>query len=181
MNQLFQALAALLLTGCAGAITSAPKVGDANGPTRVLQQGGVVSFQTSRAGAVLTTGISAEATRLWDLLPAVYREIGLEATQADIRNRILRFDGRVQKLNGTRLSEFLDCGRGVAGPNADTHDVTLRVVAQVAPVGSTSEARAQVEATARNRGTSGSPPSCISTGVLESRIFEILRAAAGSV
>lgn len=164
-----------LLAGCAAANTSTERAAGIE-RTRVMSQGGVLSVQGTRTSGVVSGQFAADASRVWAALPAAYQAIGLEPNRADPNGRILGLENvRVLRIHGRRLSTFLDCGRGVAGPNADTYEITLRMMTQVVPAGEGSEAHVQVEAVARNRGTGGSQASCRTTGDLEERMIEVLQ------
>lgn len=88
------------------------------------------------------------------------------------------------RLAGVQLSRFVNCGTGITGPNADGSRVTLAVAVLVDPL-SGSRARfgiAVVGSAINMTGSSVEPNACLSTGVLEEKLTEIIknRLASGS-
>ena len=75
---------------------------------------------------------------------------------------------------------FLDCGRGMAGPYADTYRIHLSVRTELRPMGSDST-RVLTGIDAQGESTSGTANNvqCRSEGRLESMITEALRSAVG--
>ena len=84
-----------------------------------------------------------------------------------------------RQLGGTRLSKYLTCGERLGNPVADTDDIALTLFTQVVPAaGGTSTLHTLVEATARQTGSGGALINCASTGDLEQRIVQLVRAQA---
>jgi len=94
--------------------------------------------------------------------PAAYT-IGLEA-------------GRISRIEGGRLSQHLECGNGILGPNADHYDVTMTFLVQLGghASGGTS-IRTTLDAWARPRAASGEPLHCASTRALERRLMQLIQ------
>ncbi len=83
---------------------------------------------------------------------------------------------RARRIEGKRLSRYIDCGMGVtAVPNADDYQVTLMVLSRVsaADEGGTMVVTT-VDATAKPRAVSGNPVHCQSNGTLETRLADLL-------
>ncbi len=83
---------------------------------------------------------------------------------------------RGRRIEGKRLSRYIDCGMGVTAiPNADDYQVTLMVLSRVsaADEGGTMVVTT-VDATAKPRAVSGNPVHCQSKGTLETRLGDLL-------
>jgi hypothetical protein len=82
---------------------------------------------------------------------------------------------RTSRVDGSRLSSFLDCGGGVAGPNADSYDVTLSLFVQLEGEGSASTlVRTVVDASAQSRYNLSDQIQCASFGTLERRVVGLI-------
>jgi hypothetical protein len=110
-------------------------------------------------------------------MPAVFETLGIETPTFDPRSYVIGNPGsRVARIAGsTRLSNYLDCGIGILGPNADRYEVTLQLIVQLAsyPIGATI-VRTTLDAYARPRDTSGEPVHCASQRTLERQINELI-------
>jgi len=114
------------------------------------------------------------AQRVWEVLPAVYADLGLRNARAD-ESRLTLQVNRLEvnrNLGRARLSQYLDCGTTLSMANADQYAVTLGASTRLVPVneGST-RIESVVTATARPIDTAGGV-TCLSRGVLERRIAE---------
>jgi len=81
------------------------------------------------------------------------------------------------RLGGVQLSRFVNCGMGITGPNADGSRVTLAIAVLVDPL---SGARARfgiaiVGSAINMTGNSVEPNACLSTGVLEEKLADIIQ------
>jgi hypothetical protein len=115
------------------------------------------------------------------VLPAAYEELGVKlevvnSTAMRMGNEAFRTRRRIGNLPMVRL-RLLACGGTIGAPNAETYDITLYVVSQL------SAARAGVDHALDGRPGSGPIPnfagndvSCVSTGAIERRIEELVRA-----
>jgi hypothetical protein len=63
----------------------------------------------------------------WSRLPGVRQEISLSVeTHDEVRRRVSHGEERVRRIDGKRLSTFLNCGIGItAQRNANTYEVSL--------------------------------------------------------
>lgn len=79
---------------------------------------------------------------------------------------------------GRRMSQWIRCGEGLTGPNADTWRISMAVLSAVERVSNdTSRIRTLVVATARNLAEGSSTPmACASTGELEASIHQKVKA-----
>ena len=182
-------VAVVLLAGCSASTTttSAPTP-----PTTVRVVGGV-------GGAGATTSVTTSATdlpsavtydfvvdRVWRTLPQVLDSLGiavehLDQTSRVIGNKNLKIRGRLGRVP---LRRYLDCGSTQGGPNADTYDVWMSVLATAQPgEASATQVSVLVEAMARPVTFMGDYFKCQTTRELENALFAILTrrlAAAGS-
>jgi hypothetical protein len=174
-------LTALTLTACAA--QSAATVGST--PTRrefVAVGDQVVQLEPTTA-RTRREATGSTPDRSWAALPLAYEALGLALTTLDSDRRRVGAGGvRVQgRLKGTWLSRYVDCGTATTGlPHADSYLVTLDVLSQVdgQPDGE-AELSTAVKAVARPASVSSSNPvNCPSTGHLEKRIAELVRAEA---
>ena len=109
----------------------------------------------------------------------VFFELKIPTPLADSARGYL-INGRFIKLRslaGAPLSTYLNCGAGMTGPNADAYRVTMAIAAFVDATGpSTSKMRLTVLAGAESvEGVSKSAVACMTSGLLEERIFRTIR------
>lgn len=131
----------------------------------------------SRTGQAYATALPAPPERAWAELPAVYAQLEIPLDHADAAARRLGNEGWLaRRIEGERLSEYVDCGEGPLGaPHADRYEVRLAVASRVVPSGSASTIETTVAGTARDRAVSGGSLPCFSTGTLEARIAALLQ------
>jgi hypothetical protein len=129
--------------------------------------------------------IDASESEIWPHLPAIFEELGVEVTELKEQQLIIgnpRFKPR--RIEGERLSTFLECGRDHGGPYADQHEVWVTFMVQLLrdPSGSTN-VTTLLNGFARPRNVSGNDLPCTSKLVLEALLVELINerlAAAGS-
>lgn len=181
-------LMATLLVACASsnADSRAPAPG---GATRVTLAGGDAGGRTRLSGGSVSLSddsrgserfIPAHPDSVWAALPEVYEKLRIEEAGADPAARTFgRMGFRTRRIEGKRLSSYLDCGSGpTAVPNADSYEVTITLLTRVTPAdeGGTVVATT-LSATARSREVNTNPVSCQSKGVLEMRLEELIMLA----
>ena len=116
-------------------------------------------------------------------LPAIHDSLGMAPDIRDDDRRVVgksRFNPR--RLDGDRMSTFLDCGYGVtAEPYADIYDVFMALQTRVVENESGgSLVETVVVAEADPRQTRGDPVRCTTEQELEKRIVKALRDRAGT-
>ena len=132
-----------------------------------------VAFTPS--GGTSAAALEFPAQRVWSLLPSVYSVLSIP---------IVAIDSTRQSVSGTitarrtyrdqPVSNLLDCGSSLAGPNADNNRVTIRLTSQVDATGTgTSRLRTSVDASGTS--SAGATTRCWSTGTLELQILNRLR------
>ncbi len=142
----------------------------------------------SRATAVLHTEgelgeqtLSDPPSEVWAAMPWVFEQLAIPITQFDnARMEIGNPNWRARRIEGRRMSTYLDCGTSLSGPLADTHDVTMMVSVQVQPgEGGGSKVSVVSDAFARPRAVSGNQVHCVPNRILDNRVAELLRERLG--
>lgn len=154
-----------------GGATPAPAPVDRVMVTNQVGGMGVTELHDDRGVAAHRVAFAPGA--VWRVLPGVYEQLGVPdhgAAPDELLYGSRNF--RARRIEGDRLSAFLDCGMGpTATPRADEYDVRMTVVSQVRDAGDgESLIETTVEASARPRGNSGNAVDCASRGTLESRV-----------
>lgn len=114
----------------------------------------------------------------WNGLPVLLEELGLPIGFVDGESFLIGHQGGpLRRIDGKRLSTYLDCGSGTtAQPYANFYLVTLAYEIQLIrlEVEGRSRAEMRLEATARPRDVNGASVRCQSKGTLERMVFERL-------
>jgi hypothetical protein len=171
------AAALTALAACAAPTTNTPP-----GPRQeeVVRTAGTfdMELQLNRAGAIFVDTIPADPVRAWAHLPAVFDSLGLPVNRADVATRELAVVAlQPRRIDGQRLSTFLDCGTGPTGSQyADSYQVYFWMSTRIVPYEGGSRVQTIVQANARPRDRSGEPLPCSSLARLERRVVELLRA-----
>jgi hypothetical protein len=129
-------------------------------------------------GTVTSHTVDSPLEEVWGILPKVYEQLGIGLTTHDPKQRRTGNAGfRPTRIDGTRLSRFFDCGRGVtATPNADRYQVTVALSTTVLGAGDgRTRVDVEVNASAKPRDVSGNAVHCSSKGTLEERIVAAIR------
>ncbi len=126
--------------------------------------------------------VPVAAELAWGVLPGIYQEIGIPVATTDPSKRLVANPGfEVQRIAGSRMNRWLDCGTSRTGPMANAYQVTLRVQTQLREVAEgTTEVKSLVAGTALNRSTAGYPVSCASREALEVVIADKVAEALGA-
>jgi hypothetical protein len=174
------ALLAAAAIACSSSGTPDPGAGPTPAAVRV-QVGatdGVRDESIRRSDPTGEHALDAAPDAVWRVLPLVYDELGIPVTTLVTDARRIgnpAFRTR-RRLGGEPLSRYLDCGSRMGGRNADSFDVTLRVETMVRPAEQGAVLVTTIDATARPVTGGGDPVNCSSTGRLESRLVEMIRA-----
>lgn len=166
--------AALLLAGVLVACASSSDPADTRPPPESrsvipMAGRGILVFNEPGVGA-RTVGLPL--VEIWAAMTTVYEELEIPV---EYYNESLFEIGnpgyRARRVEGERMSKYLDCGNSLTGPRADQYDVLLSIVTRLTPVSSDSTViETTLDANARPRATSGSSVHCISKGELEMRV-----------
>jgi len=118
--------------------------------------------------------------QIFRVLPNVLDSLGipvamLEPSKRSIGNPAFKIR---QRLKGTSLSRYIDCGSSTqVGANADNYDVSLVVIADVAAAAAnSSRVTLTFEAVAKPVNFSQQYSQCNSRGSFETRFFDVLKA-----
>lgn len=176
-----RALVAALSIAALSACSSNPPIGGAPAPetVRVSGPGGGGSVTLTSGATAGLSIVAGSVAKVWHLLPSVYDSVGLPVASLDsTRLVIANGDTKLRRqLGGVPLSRYLDCGATQIGANADSYDVVLTVQTQIQPnEGGATSVRTLVTAVAKSVAFTQAYFSCSSTGKLESRLAEVLRA-----
>jgi hypothetical protein len=170
-------LLSTMLAALAGCGTSGDPVADriqtAPSMGTIRETEGTVYFPQGTNVRAFSATVEASPEAAWRAAMEVYRSMEiplgvLEQASGVLGNRDL---AARRRLAGQPMTEFLDCGRSVTGPAASTHQIHLSILTSVraAATGGT-ELRTQLQATARQPGSSSPPTQCATTGRLEQQI-----------
>jgi hypothetical protein len=164
----------LVMTGCGSAGTgtvAAPTAG-----ARTLAVGGA-TVETYNPEKPYEEAVEARERDVWPHLRPVFEQLGVEVTEVKRTQWIMgnpRFSPA--RLDGDRLSTFLECGRDHAGPYADQHQVRLTLMVQLlrTPAGGTN-VNVLLTGSAQPRNYAANPILCESNGTLEARLVALIR------
>ncbi len=126
-----------------------------------------------------SSSVPARVDSVWMTLPIVFEQLGVPTTVVDragYRIGNTRFTPR--RIEGKRLSQYIECGYGVTSSNnADTYFVTMSLATYLtAREDGGTLIQTSIEASARPREVSGNSVRCASKGTLETRILELVTA-----
>lgn len=160
----------------AGGSAGVPDPGAApQGTAGVIASGDGFHAINSASQRVVTHEITAPVDRVWQVLPEVYRELGVEAeANASLRTVTTPSLSFTRRMFGETATRFFDCGRGQYGTEiANTHTITLVLRTTVQPGATPETARLETLAQAHARNNAGANAlmaQCHSRGVLEGLI-----------
>lgn len=157
---------ALLLSAC----STAPSASSSN--ARI--DAGDAGHRIVTEGSLAERTFEASTADTWRALQLVYQEMDIPVTAIrEDTHRLETLNLQVRTIDGDAVATFLDCGSSVAGPRANTWDVSLSLVVSLWPedTGGT-RLRTEMDGWARPRSTSGNPVHCQSRNELEDRLFE---------
>ena len=144
--------------------------------TRVYEPGGggVEMYNVAGVGA---REIPAPIDSVWMSLPRVYEMLEIPDVGAEPDQRLYgNLEFRARRIEGKRLSTFIDCGMGAtAVPYADDYQITMSVSTRLESSGNNATtAITTVSANGRPRAVSGNPVHCSSKGTLETRVADLV-------
>jgi hypothetical protein len=168
-------LALLTALGCASSNASSPEAitrVDISSSEGLL---GVTELRTSAGVAAHT--LPAPPDSVWMALPRVYEmlEIPGAGTTPD-QTMFGARDFRPRRIEGKRLSTFIDCGMGpTATPKADEYEIRMTLVTRLVPAAEEgTRMETTLQASGKPRATAGNPVSCQSNGRLERRVADLV-------
>ncbi len=164
-----------LVLVCAVSTACAPRSVTTSAGQRPENIVGGVEIQNQTA--LVDTVISATSTAVWLTLASVFETLEIETPTVDPRALSIGNAGySAGRIEGKRLSTYLQCGNNIGRANADQYEVTLQLMVQLmdAPGGGTT-VRTLMDAYVRPRATRGNAIHCTSKGTLERRNVELIR------
>lgn len=113
-----------------------------------------------------------------DAAAAVYKDLGVEVKLSDpatgeIGNR--RFS-LYHRLGGVALDTYLGCGMTTTGSGADSYRITMSLVSYVSAEPSGSTVQTKLEASGEDPSSSQGQLSCLTTGLLEQKVNDLIAA-----
>lgn len=165
-------VAAASLAACSSAVTPTQRT-----ETAYIPGSGALHISPSN-GSVSAT-IAAPLTAVWYIVPTAFDSIGLQLSLIDPKKHVIGNEGVKlrAKLGKERLSNYLECGTTQVGPNADSYEVYLTVLASLEPLRSdTTLTRMTINLTgmAKPLQFSQDYSRCSSKGLLEQRILDVV-------
>lgn len=171
-------LVLLALTACA---SGGPSPGQR--PTQTVQvtgsSGGNVAIGMAPTNDANVAPLAYAPADVWRVLPSVYESFTIPVNSVDSKTKVIGNNGYNirRRLGSIPLPRLLDCGTTQGGPSAETYDVKFSILTEVrAAEGGGSAIATTIDAMGRPAAFSGEYVRCSSTGVLESRIADAVKA-----
>ena len=169
-------LSAVVVSACA---LSGPATASLEPATVMrLERGGggqpVEVFHHRQEGGRL---VAAPVDSVWRVLAEVYDRMGIPVARSDRGRSEFGHPGyRARRIEGKRLSRYLNCGRSISGPLADQYSVTLSVLTSLTAAEGGTMVVTTVDGAAKSRETSsgGAVPCRSQAGKLELRLVELI-------
>ena len=139
-------------------------------PTSIVTSSTGFDVNTTPDREVVTEVIRAAPDVAWLALLTAYEEFGIPIKEMNEDLRIVGNPHYVvsRRLNGTRLSRYLDCGQGPAGDHADLFRIEMQIRTSILEIPSGVRLNTHIAAIARNMdGTSNTRIRCASKFRLE--------------
>lgn len=181
MRKLIWVLAVVMSSGCASTTTSSDGRTGRAGETTVRVEGrntGTRTVSILSDDQTRRAGYTIDAATGWSEVPRLVEELGLPVGYVDDSARRIGHEGRrVRRLDGKRLSNFLECGMGAtAQPYANAYDVTISWELELRLVDGGPDARPEMRfvGSAKPRDVSGAALPCTSKGRFEQLVFDRL-------
>lgn len=184
IRALHRAGSALLLSALAASCASSGGDGAYEGP--VGRRAGTVGIANSQGfvgfldietdAAVRQTTVSASPSDVWSVLPDVLEalDVPLETFDAMVL-AIGNTNFSPRRIEGRRMSRYLDCGTNLGRANADRYRVSMYLMLKLDPEGDATALAIVMEAYARPMDVAGNAVHCTSRGRLEDRIEELVQ------
>jgi hypothetical protein len=162
-----------LLCGCVSAAPSTQGTGSNDRILGVNNQTGEVLHTQATVGPEVAS-IHASTDVIWNVLPTVYSDLGIELTVIDKPSGTIgnRSFVKTRSLAGRRLSAYFECGSSMTGQRADEGRVNATVVTKISAAadGQTQLSTTVTGEVQTTEGSSAQTIPCASTGALEEQI-----------
>ena len=161
------------VVGCSSAVTPTQRIESTYIP------GASGAFNVSGENGSVSATIGAPMQAVWRMLPIAFDSARVPLSLIDPKTHVMGNEGFKirQKLGNERLSTFFECGTTQIGPNADSYEVYMTVLANLEPVrGDSARTRVTVTVTgaARPLQFSQAYSRCTSKTALERRLLDAL-------
>ncbi len=165
-------LSAVVVSACASSSPATTSL-EPQRVTRVTRGDQTVEIFAGRGG--IERLVAAPVESVWLVLPVVYDRLEIPVGVSDPGQRTFGNLGyRAHQIGGERLSLYLNCGRGMGGPYADQHSVTLAVLTRLTEAEGGTMVVTTVDGSARPRAVSGVPGACATKSRLELRLAQLI-------
>lgn len=162
-----------------------PSTGATGGEnTQVIASGESLSVSTATEFRLVSADIAAPVDRVWAVLPAVYQELGLQAS-ADAPRRTVAARNAVinRRFQGRSATQFLDCGSGQFGAEiAAQNEIRMDLQSTVQPGSTAATSRLETGLRASARASTGANALmavCHTKQTLEALVAERVRQKLG--
>jgi hypothetical protein len=176
----------VVLISLAGAAVAACASGGAGAPgspsmETVRVESGNALMTTTMHPAINANGatLALPLDRTWAILRFVYDSLGIPVATMDAASHIIgNPDMKLRRrLGEVGLSTYINCGNAQGTPSAETYEIRMSVLTQAVSLNSTSTSvLTTVEARGRPITMSGEFTLCSSTGALERRVVDFVKA-----
>lgn len=169
-------LAMLALAACA---SSTPRGETRQTDVRVATQvdDAARNIVIQNESSVSSYTLKFPVARVWRALQEVYQELELPVSEFDPDRKRMGHEGfAATRIDGERMSRYMDCGLGMTGPNADRFDIRVTLYTTLNSFGEDTELIIDVDGQGKPREYSGNWMHCGSQGELETLIVERLAA-----
>jgi hypothetical protein len=171
-------LCLLALAACAPAAGPATTTGATGGTnTQVVSSSEQLSVSTAGQFRIVSADVAAPVHRVWEVLPAVYQELGLVPT-ADASLRTVRTQGTMlRRFQNEAASRLFDCGRGQFGADiAAQYEVRFNLQTTVQPGAGAETSRLDTGIEAYARNSDGSANALLAVCHTRGRLEEMVAA-----
>ena len=139
----------------------------------------MMMVETHPAGAAVVSTVGFPLDRVWGALRVAYDSLALPVSSMDVATRTIATQSlrARRRLGNVALSRYVNCGNTQGGASADSYELMLSVTTQAAAGESgTTRLTTNVEAQGRPITLAAEYARCTSTGVLETRLRELVTA-----
>jgi hypothetical protein len=125
-----------------------------------------------------STTVAAPLPEVWRVLPAAYAALNIPLSTIDSTTHLVGNAGfnLRRRLGSIPLVRLIDCGSTQGGASAETYDIKMSVLTRVQPSDAGTTFSTTVEPMGKPTAFSGEYIRCSSTGVLESRLADAIKA-----
>lgn len=175
-------LVPLALAAAAAGCSSSSAVQTAATPQTVrVAGGGAGSIAMGMSGSTAdarASVVAAPLAEVWRVLPAAYESLSIPLSTVDTTTWVIGNSGfNVRRRLGTvPLVRLIDCGTTQGGPSAETYDIRMTITTHVKAVEGGTSLSTTVEPMGKPVAFSGEYIRCSSTGSLESRLADAVKA-----